>query len=252
MEGKKIRIAAAQMACVPGDLEANLATHLRFAEAARRTGADVLVFPELSLMGYELDRMASCRLTGDEPLLAPLRGAARQAGMTIVAGASVPGAGPGLPAIGAFILAPGGGVSIYRKQHLHPGEEGFATAGPSGARIQACAALPCALAICADTAHAAHAEAAATEGALLYLAGVLVSKNGHATDSSRMQDHARRHGMGVLMANHGAPSGAYDAAGCSAFWSAGGELVVAAPGPGSRMVVADHDGRRWRGEVIDM
>jgi len=49
-----MRIAVAQMAPKLGDLDANLALHLEALSRARRKGADLVVFPELSLTGYML------------------------------------------------------------------------------------------------------------------------------------------------------------------------------------------------------
>ncbi len=46
-----LTIAAAQPACVPGDLAATARAH---ADAVRAARARVVVFPELSLTGYEL------------------------------------------------------------------------------------------------------------------------------------------------------------------------------------------------------
>src|SRR5690349_2494827 len=47
-----LAIAVAQTASVPGDVAANVRTHLDAVEAARASGADVLVFPEMSLTGH--------------------------------------------------------------------------------------------------------------------------------------------------------------------------------------------------------
>jgi predicted amidohydrolase len=49
-----MRVALAQMAPTLGNVESNLRTHLKIARAARRAGADLVVFPELSLTGYLL------------------------------------------------------------------------------------------------------------------------------------------------------------------------------------------------------
>lgn len=49
-----MKIALAQIAPVLGNVSRNLDLHLEYAEKARRAGADVLVFPELSLTGYKL------------------------------------------------------------------------------------------------------------------------------------------------------------------------------------------------------
>lgn len=51
---EKIIVAAAQIATVPEDLEANLNTHLDSIAQAKLQGVDLLVFPELSLTGYSL------------------------------------------------------------------------------------------------------------------------------------------------------------------------------------------------------
>lgn len=47
-------IAVAQTCPVAGDVQANLDEHLRLARLAAEEGAQVVVFPELSLTGYEL------------------------------------------------------------------------------------------------------------------------------------------------------------------------------------------------------
>ena len=50
----RINVGLAQIYPKLGDLEHNLAVHLDFAERARGAGVDLLVFPELSLTGYQV------------------------------------------------------------------------------------------------------------------------------------------------------------------------------------------------------
>jgi predicted amidohydrolase len=50
-----VRVAVAQIAPVLGDVEANLQRHREMAARARDEGADLLLFPELSLTGYRLE-----------------------------------------------------------------------------------------------------------------------------------------------------------------------------------------------------
>jgi predicted amidohydrolase len=54
-------IAAAQTTAVPGDVAANLSQHLQLARAAAKACARVLLFPRLSLTGYELELAPSSR-----------------------------------------------------------------------------------------------------------------------------------------------------------------------------------------------
>jgi NAD+ synthase (glutamine-hydrolysing) len=54
----KLTIALTQINTRLGDVEANLEKHLAQAQEARTAGADLLVFPELSLTGYVLQDLA--------------------------------------------------------------------------------------------------------------------------------------------------------------------------------------------------
>ena len=73
-----LTIALAQIAPRLGSLEVNLATHHALLEEARAKGADLVVFPELGLTGYQLQDLASeVAMRLDDPRLAELAGATR-------------------------------------------------------------------------------------------------------------------------------------------------------------------------------
>lgn len=244
-----IRIAAAQSASVAGDLAANVAIHCRFINAVAASGVDLLLFPELSLCGYELPLLGACTLKPSDVVLQPFVALVARTQMAVIVGAPV-ASQSARPHIGAITFLPDGTTSVYRKQYPHAGEEVFAAPGEIGALRHPLGAERYSLAICADTAHAHHASAAAASGASLYLASVLVSEVGYVTDAANLQRYAARHRFGVLMANHGEPSGAYLSAGRSAFWSPNGELVVAAPGVGNCLVIVTGRGGDWQGEAV--
>jgi predicted amidohydrolase len=242
-----LTIAAAQSASVPGDVAENLARHVRFAARAAKLGVRLLVFPELSVTGYEPDLAPSCALRADDSRLAPLRDLAGEAGMTVVLGA--PLLNPGQkPHIGAIALLPDGSMATYTKQHLHGGEERVFAPGAGGPTLEVEGATV-ALAICADTTHAEHAAGAAARGANVYAAGVLITGKGYEADATLMRQYALEHGMAVLMANHSAPSGGWVPAGRSAIWAEDGRLVVASPGTEETLVVARKQNGVWEGEV---
>ncbi len=54
----KIKIALAQFNTRLGDVKANLEKHMERIDAARKQGADLIIFPELSLTGYALQDLA--------------------------------------------------------------------------------------------------------------------------------------------------------------------------------------------------
>jgi len=244
------RIAAAQSASLPGDIQANLDRHLRFARAAAAEAVSLLVFPELSLTGYELDLLEGCVLTAEDPRLAPLLDFCERQQLTMVVGALVPPLTGSKPAIGALGLGPNGARSIYRKRFLHAGEDVFASPGNANTCCLELKAERVALAICADTVHAEHPRRAKEAGATVYAAGVLWSRQGYAADAALMQAHAVKHGLAVLAANHAAPTGGFDSAGKSALWRPDGELLCAAPAAGCFLVIAEAREQEWLGSCV--
>ncbi len=70
---RSIRVALAQIAPGLGALDANLARHHELLGQARAGGADLVVFPELGLTGYQLqDLAAEVAMRLDDPRLADL------------------------------------------------------------------------------------------------------------------------------------------------------------------------------------
>ncbi|MCL9658956.1 carbon-nitrogen hydrolase family protein [Pseudomonas protegens] len=243
-----LTLAAAQSMSIAGDLSANLARHQHLMGLAAQQGVQLLVFPELSLTGYEPQLVAELALPPDSPRLQPLRNLARELKLTTVVGMPIRLSVDGPVLIGALVLGADGSLAVYSKQHLHPGEERFFAPGSGGAPLQLGNEV-LALAVCADFCHASHVQAAVDAGAGIYAAGVLISEGGYAVDSALLQGYARDHGILVLMANHGGPSGGWSCAGRSAIWSTQGQLLGAVEGVGEALLIARRDGGQWRVEA---
>ena len=182
-------IASAQYAAKRGDIAANLDTHMRMAEMAASHGVDFLMFPELSLTGYEMDLAESLQTTADDPVFAPLQTFARERGMRIMAGMPLR-APAGKPYIGATIFG-GAAPESYNKVHVHDSDAPYFQKDDKvgllehrGARIG--------LAICADLNHPSHAAAAAGCGADIYAASALISVNGYAREAKMLEGTLQR------------------------------------------------------------
>jgi predicted amidohydrolase len=81
-----LTLALAQINTRLGDVPANLDKHLALAKEAHAAGADLLVFPELSLTGYVLQDLASAvahRPTPDDPIFRPLLEASHKLDLVI-------------------------------------------------------------------------------------------------------------------------------------------------------------------------
>jgi len=244
-----LTIAAAQAVSIRGDVERNLEHHGQLARLAASRKAGVIVFPELSLTGYELDLAEELAFSASDPRLERLEDVADSSGSIVVVGAPVR-LGSALH-IGAFIVAPGREPRLYTKRHVTPDESKVFAPGDLDPAIQV-GTESATLAICADTTHPTHADAAAERGARLYLAGVFFDPEGIAENMERLGGYASRHSMVVAMANAGAPTSEFDSAGQSSIWSESGKCVARFPGLGAGIALARRAEQGWSGEALPL
>lgn len=242
-------VAAAQSASTRGDLELNLAEHLRFMDTAASAGAHLVVFPELSLTGYELDLASELQLRTDDPRLEPLKEAAAKHAMHVLAGGPCE-SGREKPYLGAFMVSSGPTV-CYAKIHVHESEEPFFTAGEDGCAMSI-AGVPVGFAICADTNHPSHAADAAARGVELYAASVMKTLAKYPAHAATLESYAAQHRMAVMTANYAGSTGGSESAGKSAIWNDHGELVAMAETNAAALVVARREKGLWKGEVTAM
>ena len=151
-----------------------------------RAGAQLIVFPELSLTGYEPTLANSLSVDAERPSgclpLSALQRASDESGATILVGAPTRPRGDseeGKPCISVLRLSPDAPMDCYSKQYLHADELPFFDPGPiapnvvSVRRGDSCAgSIRVGLAICFELGVPAHAAAAFGAGAQLYLASV--------------------------------------------------------------------------------
>jgi predicted amidohydrolase len=253
-------LAVAQTCPVRGDVDASLDQHLRLARSAASAGAALVVFPELSLTGYELDLARDLAFTVDDRRLSSLAASATDLDITMIVGAPVR-VGSSLH-IGALIMAPGGTIELYTKRRLGAFSSDAAAQGavpPAEATIFEPGELDplvlvggrtCALAICADIGDLAHPQRAAARGADTYLASMFVIPSNYDSDALRLAGYARRHAMVVTLANFGGASGGLAAGGRSAVWSATGELLVQLGPDGPAVGVVTETSRGWTASVL--
>jgi predicted amidohydrolase len=243
-------IAAAQSMSAPGDVPRNVAHHLQIASLAAEKGVQFLVFPELSLTGYELALARASHVDPNSPALIPLRQQAQKAKMTIVVGAPLRNEHDHLH-IAALTLHPDTSVSIYTKEFVHHSEEPIFTSGPGGAPFLI-ENTKTALAICADATHPQHAAAAASHGAHLYAASVMIDDEGYPRKVALLQHYAQFHHMAVLMANYAGATGGSLSAGKSTIWSEDGHVIIASPGPEEALLIAQKQSHQWTGSLLPL
>jgi predicted amidohydrolase len=223
-----LTVAAAQPPCVSYDVAANAATH---AATVRSAGARMVVFPEMSLTGYELDAPA---IAAEDERLAPIVDACTETGSLALMGAPVDG-GSGRSHIAMLAIDGSVAAVAYRKMWLGGAEPGRFSPGGGPAVVEV-DGWRLGLGICKDTGVPQHASETAALGIDAYVAGVLESADDAAVLDERARRVAADHGVWVVLASFaGSTGGGFaEAAGRSAIWSADGVVVArAGPEPGA-------------------
>lgn len=243
----KISIAAAQTIPVKGNIAENIKRHEKLIKYAAEKEVDILLFPELSLTGYEIGSAADLAMNFFDKRIHSLMNLSRNHKMVIIAGAPVR-LGKRLY-IGAFVLNPDGSLSLYLKHHLHSGEEKVFKPGYLNPMIYI-GSDKASLAICADLTNPDHAAEASHNESTLYLAGAFITPEGYSKDSGLLKKYARKYRLGVALANFGGESGGTMSAGKSAIWSDAGEKVAGLDGLGEGLVIAKKINGRWSGKSM--
>ena len=219
--GDALLVAAVQPLCVPDDVEANARIH---SDLIRTAAARVVVFPEMSLTGYELDATA---VPTDDPRLAPLVDACAETGSLALVGAPV--ATDAGEHIAVMAVDADGATVAYRKMWLGDAEAVRFTPGDETAVVEV-DGWRLGLAICKDTGIPQHAASTAQLGIDAYVAGVLDSADDAGVQDERARRIAADHHVWVVVASFaGSTGGGYEhAAARSRIWSPEGVVVARA------------------------
>ena len=253
-------IAVAQTCPVKGDVNANVDEHLRLAELAASEAAHVVVFPELSLTGYEIGLADKLAFSEHDPRLARLLDAASSHSITLIVGAPV--RIETQLHIAALVVYPDRTTTLYTKHYLGafsedarcdgavpPAEATVFQPGDRNPLIRF-AGNTAAVAVCADVSRPSHPQQAASRGAKTYLTSMFVIPSEFEGDSSRLSKYAAQHSMVVALANFGSPTGGLAAAGRSSIWSQKGELLAQLNSNGAGVAVATETSEGWRTKKI--
>ena len=112
-----MKIAAAQISCAPGDLQANLAKVRDFSARAKKTGTELIVFPEMVDTGYSMSAIQKHATSWNEGAVPKLQAMAKELSLAIIAGVSDRD-GWRIYNAQVFIDVHGKVIGKYRKTHL--------------------------------------------------------------------------------------------------------------------------------------
>ncbi len=219
-----MKISVAQIKVGKGAIAENIAHHKAFIDKAVAHGAAAVIFPELSVTGYEPELAQQLAMTAEDERLDGFQDIADRDKVTI---------GVGIPfrvaqgiRISMVIFQPRRPRYTYSKQFLHHSEMPYFVNGDASYLVQLDAQNSFAPAICYELSVPVHAATAQENGANIYIASVLNSVAGVDKDLNLLAGIADRYGMHVLMANYTGETGGYDCAGRTSAWNRQGVLLA--------------------------
>lgn len=163
-----LRVAAVQAEAVPGAFADNVRRAAELTARAGEAGADLVVFPEAFVTGYD-DALFLGPLPTLQDLswLEPLQAVVDRSDLVVVINTALDRGDR--RTLTDFVLSPGRSPwAAYDKQHLHPPERAVFTPGAHGASFRL-RDMEVALSVCYDGNFPEHAAAAAADGAVVYV-----------------------------------------------------------------------------------
>ncbi|MES2646447.1 MAG: carbon-nitrogen hydrolase family protein [Bacteroidota bacterium] len=217
-----MKICVAQYSPVKGDIAANITRHKKWIELAVTNGADLVIFPELSITGYEPELAQELAVSKDDQRFDEFQNIADSKNIAIGIGA--PTRSNGSVCISMIIFQTGRPRVVYHKQYLHSSETPFFASGRSFSGLLE-AEVKVAVAICYEISVAEHAAMANLLGAKIYVASLVESFTDIDKAHRNLSAIATKYNIPVLMSNSVGKTGNYNTAGRSAIWNGYGMLL---------------------------
>ncbi len=218
-----MKISLAQIQSAPREVELNIKKHVYYVKKAIAQKADFIVFPELSLTGYEPTLAKKLALKINDARLNIFQDLSQANNITICIGA--PTIAENDTCISMIIFQPQQERKLYSKKYLHPDEEPFFVSGENlpplnikGHKI--------ALAICYELAIPKHSAEAVNNGGEIYLASVAKFASGVEKARETLSVIAKKYKITTLMVNAVGPADNGICAGSSSVWDSSGKVQV--------------------------
>lgn len=219
-----MKICVAQTKPTKGDIAQNSAQHKLLIAQAVDAEADLIIFPELSITGFEPTLADSLAVGVDDSLFDEFQEISDETGITLGIGAPILVDQENMW-IGMVILQPHQPRQLNAKHYLHEDELPYFARGQNlhGLNVKQ---INIGLAICYELSVPEHAESVFGRDVDLYVASVAEHERGVAKSNARLADIARTYGVPTLRANCVGPSDNFYSVGQSAVWNAAGEQLA--------------------------
>lgn len=233
-----MKICVAQTRPIRGDIQSNIANHKKLIDLAVFNGADTVVFPELSLTGYEPELSKELATNPDDSRFDDFQMIANTKQITI--GVGVPTKTNTGICISMLLFQSHKARQTYSKKYLHSDEEKFFISGQNytGLIVNK---TKIALAICYELSVPEHWENAFKSGAEFYIASVAKSVNQVDKAIETLSGIATNCSMTVLMSNCVGQSGGMECGGKTSIWNNKGLLLGQINATNEGIIIIDTD-----------
>ncbi len=239
-----MKICAAQTKPIKGDISANIEQHIKLIHQAGLNQAQIIIFPELSLTGYEPELAKQLAVDLNDTRLDIFQQLSELYQLVI---------GVGIPTkqldnseqifISMLIFQPKKQRIIYSKQHFFESESAFFCSGRQSIYLNYVNEI-IAPVICYELSNSSLVQKAKQNAATVYMASVLNSVNGVDSDLLKLAEIAKKYQMTVSMSNFVGESGGYQCAGKSAIWNVHGEMVGQLSSDEEALLIYDIDSKK--------
>lgn len=216
-----MKICVSQTEPIKGDVQKNIEKHIKMINLAISKEAGLIIFPELSLTGYE-PKLAHKLATNKDDVRFDRFQEISTANQIII-GVGIPIHGNSGVYIGMLLFHPNRERQVYLKHYLYVTEEAFFISGQNTTNLIEGESI--AVAICYELSVPEHSKQAFENGANMYIASVVESVEGIEKSIEKLAKIASKHGAHVLVSNCVGKTGIYNCGGKTSIWNKNGQLV---------------------------
>ncbi|MEP7372773.1 MAG: carbon-nitrogen hydrolase family protein [Chitinophagaceae bacterium] len=233
-----MKICVAQTRPVKGDIRTNIENHKKLISLAVSNRAGMIVFPELSITGYEPELAKELATNQEDPRFDDFQQISDRSQITI--GVGVPTKNNTGLCISMVIFQPHKARMTYSKKYIHPDEEPFFVSGQNFGCIPG-TKPNIAVAICYELSIPEHSENAFKCRANIYIASVAKTAGGVEKAYRSLSEIANKYSMTVLMSNCVGHCDNFESAGKTAIWNNKGEPVAQLNNSNEGILIIDTD-----------
>lgn len=244
----ELKIAISQIRSYRNDTEKNIRKHIKFIELASKHNSDLILFPEMSLTGYETENANGLIFEMNDIRLNEFKLLSEKYNQIIIVGAPI--RIESKMYIGSFIILPNKDIEVYVKKYLHEGEELYFESRKDFDFQIKLKGNKISCAICYDIEVDNHIRNAISNKSTLYLPSIFYSENGIDSGLKRLSFVSKTFSMPVMMSNYVGDSFGIKSGGRSSAWNENGELIISSNDKDECLLIITKKNEMWKGESV--